>query len=318
MRTLVLRVSVVALLLTGALATWAIAEDPNSVDALIRAYLAERGATIEVAPAPQLARRYALDLTGVVPSPDDQTACEGKTPGEMFDYFVAKGALPHTGGERAYVWSNLLKDADDYLFSNSTQFSQVAHVRELRDQLRRLYADGWSYQEFARWTLTSQAFLNRFPSPADRANAAFFIFLGRDSLASEVPLGHMWNGYALRNAGIPTAQAETNPDYHVYDFDAARCASGEVTCSADIWGTTGSTPDEAVELIVTSPLFVEAAVGRYWQRYIGKPIPGNDFPEIRRALAQGFVAHGYDVNWLIREITTSAAYNQQMMFRGAL
>ena len=51
-------------------------------------------------------------------------------------FLAGKGPMAHTGGEPAYVWINLLKDADRFLFSNSSQFSQVAHVREFRDQLR--------------------------------------------------------------------------------------------------------------------------------------------------------------------------------------
>lgn len=298
-----------------AAATLVLAEDPVSLESLIANYLASRGASVQVAKPGELARRYSLDLNGVIPTLDDLDACQGKTPAEMYDYFAAKGPLPHTGGEQPYIWVNLLKDADTFLFSNSTQFSKVEHIAEFRAQLRRVYAESWSYQEFARWALTSQMFLNRFPSPADRANAAFFLFLGRDSYASEVPVGNMWNGYRLRNPDIPASQAAIDPNYHVYDYDAARCTSGEVLCSAELWTQTGSTPEEAVEIMVSSPLFAEAVVGRYWLRYVGKAMPGNDFPEIRRVLVQGLIEHNFDVNWLIREITTSSAYHMEMMFR---
>lgn len=302
--------------ITVALAAAAFAApEPGALDQIIRDYLGERGAQVQLAGSGQLARRYALDLTGVVPSPADVAATDGMSPAEMFDHFAAKGALPHTGGESAYVWVNLLKDADDFLFSNSSQFSQVGHVREFRDQLRRVYEEGWSYREFTRWALQSQMFLNRFPSGADRANAAFFLFLGRDSFASEVPSGNMWNGYRLRNAGIPANQAETNPDYHVYDYDPARCGSGDVVCQAELWGEVGATPEEAIEMMLASPLFAEATVDRYWHRYVGAPLPGVDFPDIRRVLVEGLIASDYDINWLIREIATSAAYTQEMMFR---
>jgi len=307
-----LLVAVVGLLAAGQVIA---AGEGERLDDLIRAYLAERGAEVDIAPEGELARRYAIDLTGVVPTAADLDAVAGMTPEQMFDYFATKGPMPHTGSEQPYVWVNLLRDADRFLFSNSSQFSQVGHVREFRDQLRRVYADGWSFQEFARWALQSQMFLNRFPSAADRANAAFFLFLGRDSFASEVQAGNMWNGWALRNPSIPASQAETNPDYHVHDYDQSRCGSGAVDCTGELWSTTGDTPTAAIESIVTSNLFAEAAVDHYWQRLVGYPLPVVDFPELQRALVQGFIASGYDVNWLIREIATSAAYTQEMMFR---
>jgi len=285
----------------------------ETADELIRKYLEQRGTSAQQAKHPELVRRYAIDLTGVIPTAADVAALEGKTPREMFAFFRAKGALPHTRGEQPYVWVNLLLDADHFLFSNSTQFTQVRHIREFQGQLRRLYADGSSYQEFARWALESQNFLSRFPSAADRSNAAFFLFLGRHSLPAEVPAGNMWNGWVLKNAAIPASQAESNADYHVYVYQPSAC--GTALCSARLWSKPGSTPQEAIDLMVGSTLFAEGAVDRYWQRLVGRPLPGNDFPDVRRELVRGFVQSGWSVNWLIEEIATSAAYTQEMMFR---
>jgi hypothetical protein len=289
-------------------------ETEPRLDDLVRQHLNERGTDVKLAPHYQLVRRVALDFVGVVPSPDEVAALEGASPEEIVDHFMTRGPLPHTGAELPYVWINLLKDADYFLWSNSAQFSQRAHILEFRDQLRRVYAEGWSYQEFTRWALQSQMFLNRFPSPADRANASFFLFLGRDSFSNEVPVGDVWNAWTLRDPNIPANQAETNPDYHVYDHRPERC-DAQVPCSAILWTTPVSTPDELIEAMVSSPMFAEATVDRYWERLMGRPLPGIDFPDIRRALVRGFVASDYDVNWLVRELATSAAYTQEMMFR---
>ena len=313
--------------LTARLALWAVAlvvastvpasgaEPSESLDGRIRMYLDARGTYVQMAPEHQLARRYAIDLTGAVPSPADLIAIRGRTPAQMFDYFVAKGPTGYSGEERPYVWVNLLYDADHFLFSNNIQFSQVAHIREFRDELAKVYREGRNYLEFARWALTSQMFLNRFPSAADRANASFFLFLGRDSLSSEVPFGNMWNGYRLKNRRVPGQESETHPDWHVYIYDEIRCTSGRVACKAELWSRSGSTPEDAVDLLLNSPLFAEALVDRYWQRLIKTPFPGVDFPELRQMLAADLVAREYDVNWLIREIATSAAYTQEAMFR---
>ncbi len=291
------------------------AAEPDGLNQLILEHLRAKDSPPRYAPHGQLTRRIAIDLTGVVPSLADLSNTEDLTPTEIFDYFASKDPMPHTAGERPYVWVNLVTDADHFLFSNSFQFSQAAHIREFRDQLARMYREGSSYREFARWAMRSQMFLNRFPSAADRANAVFFLFLGRDSLASEVSCGNMWNGYRLKNPRIPVMEFETNPDYHVYIFDPQRCDDGRALCEAELWSRTGSTPTEAIELIVGSPLFAEAVVERYWARYIGEPLPGLDFPRIRRILARGFIDSGFDPNWVIREIVTSVAYTQEAMFR---
>lgn len=304
-----------ALAITLTLATWSYAALPSTLSELIVNYLTSRDATIQLASPGQLSRRLSIDLTGVVPTIADQEATSAMSPAAMFDYFANKPALDHTFGERAYVWSNLIKDADHFLFSNNNQFSQVAHITEFRDQLRRVYAEGYSYKEFARWALSSQMFLNRFPSAADRANASFFLYLGRDSFASEVPSGNMWNGYRLVNPGIPESQAETNADYHRYVYDQSVCDDGTSLCEATLWNTTGATPAEIIDLILDSPMFAEATVARYWERMIGKPLPGVEFPDIREVLVRGLIAADYDINWLLKEIATSPAYSQEMMFR---
>ena len=291
------------------------ADDEASLDTLIRAHLTARGASAKLASSGALARRFSVDLTGIVPTVADLNATKDMTPTELFDYFTFKEETEATRWIRPFVWINLLRDADHFLFSNNTQFSQVAHIRTFERELATVYSSGRSYQDFARWALTSQMFLNRFPSAADRANAVFFLFLGRDSLASEVASGNMWNGYRLKNASILPADAERNPEYHVYVFDSAVCDEGLLLCSAELWSQSGSRPHEAIEIIVGSPMFAETIVDRYWFRYIGAPLPGLDFPEIRRMLARGLVANEFNVNWLIHEIMTSSAYTQEAMFR---
>jgi len=66
--------------------------------------------------------------------------------------------------------------------------------------------------------------------------------------------------------------------------------------------------------------FARAAVNRYWAFLFGRGIvnPPDDFsgknkpshPELLEALAADFVAHGYDVKWLVREIASSQAYQR--------
>jgi hypothetical protein len=67
-----------------------------------------------------------------------------------------------------------------------------------------------------------------------------------------------------------------------------------------------------------NPLFAKSVVNRYWAHFFGRGIiePVDDFsnrfkpthPELLNELAKDFVAHGYDLAWLVRAITNSATY----------
>jgi hypothetical protein len=67
-----------------------------------------------------------------------------------------------------------------------------------------------------------------------------------------------------------------------------------------------------------NPLFAKSVVNRYWARFFGRGIiePVDDFsnrfkpshPELLNELAKDFVAHGYDLAWLVRAIANSQTY----------
>ncbi|HLY11841.1 MAG TPA: DUF1549 and DUF1553 domain-containing protein [Planctomycetota bacterium] len=67
-----------------------------------------------------------------------------------------------------------------------------------------------------------------------------------------------------------------------------------------------------------NPLFAKSVVNRYWARFFGRGIiePVDDFsnrfkpshPELLDRLAADFVAHGYDLAWLIKAIANSHSY----------
>jgi hypothetical protein len=67
-----------------------------------------------------------------------------------------------------------------------------------------------------------------------------------------------------------------------------------------------------------NPNFAKSVVNRYWARFFGRGIiePVDDFsnrfkpshPELLNELGRDFVAHGYDVAWLVRSIANSRTY----------
>src|SRR3954469_12935337 len=62
----------------------------NVVNAVMVPRMVERGLDIVLEEDHALCRRYAIDLTGLAPTPDEiAQQCEGKTPGAMIDYFMS-------------------------------------------------------------------------------------------------------------------------------------------------------------------------------------------------------------------------------------
>jgi hypothetical protein len=67
-----------------------------------------------------------------------------------------------------------------------------------------------------------------------------------------------------------------------------------------------------------NPYLAKAAVNRVWAQFMGRGVvhPVDDFhaenepshPELLAALADGFVAHDFDLKWLIREVVNSDGY----------
>ncbi|QDU96594.1 DUF1549 and DUF1553 domain-containing protein [Lignipirellula cremea] len=67
-----------------------------------------------------------------------------------------------------------------------------------------------------------------------------------------------------------------------------------------------------------NPYLARAAVNRIWAQFMGRGFvhPVDDFnsendpshPELLKAIEAGFIAHQFDLKWLIREIVNSAAY----------
>ena len=67
-----------------------------------------------------------------------------------------------------------------------------------------------------------------------------------------------------------------------------------------------------------NPYFARAAVNRVWAQYMGRGFvhPVDDFnsqnkpsnPELLKAIEKEFVAHKFDLKWLVREIVTSEGY----------
>uniref|UniRef100_A0A7C4LPR8 DUF1549 domain-containing protein n=1 Tax=Schlesneria paludicola TaxID=360056 RepID=A0A7C4LPR8_9PLAN len=71
-----------------------------------------------------------------------------------------------------------------------------------------------------------------------------------------------------------------------------------------------------------NPWFARAVINRVWHEMLGEGfyMPVDDlgptrtprFPQVLDRLAEGFVAHGYDLKWLIRTVANTQAYQRQV------
>jgi hypothetical protein len=72
-----------------------------------------------------------------------------------------------------------------------------------------------------------------------------------------------------------------------------------------------------------NPYFAPALVNRYWKHFFGRGLvePEDDFrisnppthPELLQAMADDFIAHGFDVKHLVRTIATSRTYDRSSL-----
>ncbi|HZF00051.1 MAG TPA: DUF1549 and DUF1553 domain-containing protein [Planctomycetota bacterium] len=128
---------------------------------------------------------------------------------------------------------------------------------------------------------------------------------------------------------VDTSKDNKDTRYELYDDTKGEAAFGEGKAKKNVAPRflDEIAPDkdlprrEAFVKLLTRPenvLFAKSVVNRYWARFFGRGIiePVDDFsnrfkpshPELLNGLARDFIAHGYDLAWLIRSIANSRTY----------
>lgn len=184
------------------------------------------------------------------------------------------------------------------------------------------------------------------------AAAAVHLFLGREALPSDAAdLGNLWRPFMLQSVAASFAKAKypsctfcshlavTVRNGACSGSEALLCQSsalGPIRLGAlsvptvppstlpprpsELTGATGSELRRIGQLFVQRREFAEAAVDRALQRYLGWWLagvyrPDYELPAVRDALVDRFIAGGYKLRELEREVLTSVLYTQAQALR---
>jgi len=126
---------------------------------------------------------------------------------------------------------------------------------------------------------------------------------------------------------VDTSKDNKDTRYELYDDTKGEAAMGDGKAKKNVAPRfiDEIAPDKDLprreafaSLLVQNPLFAKSVVNRYWARFFGRGIiePVDDFsnrfkpshPELLNQLAKDFVAHGYDLAWLVKALANSHSY----------
>ncbi len=275
-------------------------------------------------------RRVTLDLTGRVPMPDAAIAFLADSDPNKRETLV--DALLQSDEFNAYWTLQLAKLLRIHSEGGNTQGAFVYH-QWLSEQIRA----GVGYDQIARSVILATGDSHEI-GPAN-----FYRTVDGAGEQAEF-MSELFMGTRLRCANCHNHPLDkwTQDDYHGLAAIFAKIESGQIVkikpsgevihpatrekAVPRIPGDrflSNDVADGRVELVdwltgSDNPYFAKAIVNRLWKAMMGRGLvePVDDFratnpathPELLTALADDFVAHGYDLRWTLRRIALSAAY----------
>lgn len=277
-------------------------------------------------------RRLFVDMIGRFPTRDDMVAtCDGKTYGE-----VALNLL----NRDEFVLVNQRRWSDKLLYD--TQAVNIERVYDLDNLVGKLYRGQVAFDEFAAVVSAHPVLVRRYDTPEDRAEALFWLFMGRPPLSHErADLGRLYNlwsnGYydhkdlqmrvpdahiryrCIDEAGNPDPETKSECTsvlwgYHELimkpDIRAQDNTNGERT----MWsGLLKSEEWELLQLpgrlLSSERAFWEALVDDVLIQYLGYDL-GTLVPTVRDELVEYVLAYNGDIRALHYAVVTSVPYLQ--------
>lgn len=312
------------------------------VDVLVDRHLAARGLTANPpCDDATFARRAALDLVGLSPTPAEVVALEtDPAPDKRARWVDRLLARPEYADHFALAWSSLLRNQRTLgALSKPGSFAFHAWIREA-------IAENRPYDQFVAQILTAKGDASSHPevvwyrqvaTPDELASDTAQLFLGvRLQCARCHPhpsdrwLPADYSGFRafFERIGRKPGRDPATPSIFV---------EAESPTPPRLLGEAAPLPiavkeDPRVRLMEwmrrpDNPFFARAVVNRHWKRLIGRGLvePEDDFrssnppsdPALLDALASEFVKHGDDLKWLIRTIATSRVYGRSSLPLGA-
>jgi hypothetical protein len=314
-------------------------DDAGAVIARVDQLVAARWAAAKIQPAAraedaEFLRRTYLDLVGRIPSVQEtRKFLDDRSPRKRQQLIERLLKNPGCARHFGQVWRAW--------FLPETNGQSDALAPALEPWLRRRLRENLGYDQLVRELLTASAATpmtrrsgssQRAPQqgtppvfyqvnenkPENLAGSAARLFLGlrlecaqcHDHPAGRWSREQFWqfaaffgNGRSIRVPGADRSVAARFPDATEPDWEKARDAR---TLLAD-WTTSAQ-----------NPFFARAVVNRLWAYFFGIGLvePVDDLsdqnpashPELLDELARQFAAHGFDLQFLIRVITSSQAY----------
>ncbi len=320
----------------------------NLVDPPVAAKLRELG----LRPGPpcadaEFARRSALDLGGTLPEPAEVVAFEADPdPDKRAKWVDRRLERPEYADLFALKWSAILK--------NKRALGDLSRPRTFAFHawIRQAIAENKPYDRFVAEIVAARgevgvhppvAWYQRSATVEQRADDSAQLFLGvRIQCArchhhpSERWSQDDYYGFASLFARVGAKDGAAPGTSGIYNLPAG-LATNPVTGVARPPRPLGGAEvadlgprRDPREVLVDwlrrpdNPYFARAVVNRYWKHFLGRGLvePEDDLratnpptnPELLDALADDFVAHGYDLKRLARTIATSRAYGRSSAF----
>ncbi len=274
-------------------------------------------------------RRLFADMIGRFPTEKEvEDTCKGRSWGDVVNDLMSRDK---------FVELNQRFWADRLLYNN--QAVSVVRIFDADDLVGKLYRGEIPYDEFAAVISAHPVLTRRYSTPGDRAEALFWLLMGRPPLGSErsdlARLYKLWhNGYyddPSLGARLPDAYIE----YNCVDDNGNIDPQTKGECTSILWGYHELIlqPDlraEGDDHIMWSGLlrakewqklelpgrilshqreFWEKVVDDVIEQYLGYDL-GRRVPQVRRELVDYMLQNNADIRSLHYAVATSAAYLQ--------